>query len=203
MVKALVLIDLQNDFMPWGSLPVPKADELITLANALQDHFDVVVATQDWHPADHASFAANHPDRNVGDVIDLEGLRQELWPAHCVQHSDGASLVKGLDVSRAHIARKGSDKMIDSYSAFSDNGHRKDTGLHGYLQSKKVDTIYVLGVATDYCVKFTALDGRRLGYDVYLIEDACRGIDLKPGDIDHALDEMHRAGVKIIKSMEI
>ena len=160
-MKALIVVDVQNDFVPGGALAVPEGDRVVPLCNALANSFDLVVATQDWHPADHGSFAANHPGRKVGEVIDLQGLQQILWPVHCVQNTPGAQFVHGLDTSRfARIFQKGTDPAIDSYSGFFDNGHRRSTGLGDYLRSNNVTDVYVCGLATDYCVKFTALDDK-------------------------------------------
>lgn len=202
--KALVLVDLQNDFCPGGALAVPGGDEVIDVANRMQQHFDLVVATQDWHPADHKSFAVNHPGKEPGQVIELAGMKQVLWPAHCVQDTTGAELVPELRRSKiARIFQKGTDPEIDSYSGFYDNGHRKATGLTDYLREHEVIDLYVLGLATDYCVKFTALDARRDGFSAYLIEDGCRGVELSQGDVDAAVEEMRRAGVAILQSGQI
>jgi nicotinamidase/pyrazinamidase len=153
-MKALILVDIQYDFCPGGALEVKNGDEVIPVANQLSSKFDLVVATQDWHPADHGSFAANHPWRYPGQVIDLNGLEQILWPIHCVQNSFGAEFVKELDTSNfAAVIQKGTDKGIDSYSGFFDNGHRKATGLHDLLQEKDVEEVYIMGLAQDYCVK--------------------------------------------------
>lgn len=195
-MRALLLVDIQNDFLPTGALPVPEGDRVVPVAKALMKHFDLVVATQDWHPANHGSFAANHPGRKPGEQVDLNGLPQILWPVHCVQGTPGAQFAPGLQVDRiTHVVQKGTDAGIDSYSGFFDNGHRKATGLDAYLRSKGVDTLYVLGLATDYCVKFTALDARRLGYAVHLVREGCRGVDLRTGDVEAALREMEAAGV--------
>ena len=203
-MKALILVDIQNDFVPGGALPVRDGDAVVPVANRIQDAFDLVVATQDWHPADHGSFAANHPGRKVGERIDLHGLPQILWPVHCVQNTPGAEFVPGLDTRRvAQVFRKGVDPGIDSYSGFFDNGRRKATGLGDYLKSRGVTDVYVAGLATDYCVKFTALDARQLGFNTFLIQDASRGVDLRPGDVDAAVQEMQRAGVKIVDSRSI
>lgn len=203
-MKALILVDLQNDFMPGGALPVPHGDQVIPVANRVQHSFDLVVATQDWHPRDHGSFAANHPGRQPGDVIDLNGLEQVLWPVHCVQETTGAAFAPALDAHRVkRTFRKGTDPAIDSYSGFFDNGQRKSTGLSQYLRDNGVADLYILGLATDYCVKFTALDARRLGFDTHVIEDACRGVELRAGDGRAALEEMSRAEVTIIGSAQI
>src|SRR5258706_8522984 len=160
---ALILIDLQNDFVPGGALAVHDGDHVVPIANELMKRFDLVVATQDWHPPDHGSFAANHPGKRVGEVIDLNGLPQVLWPVHCVQGTYGAEFVAGLTVDKVtRVFRKGTDAAIDSYSGFFDNGHRRATGMGDWLKERGVRDIYVMGLATDYCVKFTALDGRGL-----------------------------------------
>lgn len=203
-MRALLLIDLQIDFLPLGALPVPEGDQVIPIANALQPHFDIVVATQDWHPADHGSFAANHPWRKPGQVIDLHGLPQVLWPIHCVQESFGAEFAPKLDRSRiTQVFQKGTDPKIDSYSGFHDNGHRKSTGLAEWLRENDVDTVYLMGLAADYCVKFTALDAIQEGFTTYLIEDATRGVELAPGDVAAAMEEMRAAGVRLIRSDEV
>jgi nicotinamidase/pyrazinamidase len=199
-MTTLILVDLQNDFCPGGALAVREGDAIIPLINRLQQKFDLIVATQDWHPANHGSFAANHPGKNVGEVIDLNGLPQILWPTHCVQNSRGAQFVAKLDQSRiAKIFRKGTDPMIDSYSGFFDNGHRKSTGLSEWLKDRGVKSVHVCGLATDYCVKFTALDALQLGFETSLIENASRGIELHPGDVAAAVEEMRQAGVTIMQ----
>jgi nicotinamidase/pyrazinamidase len=203
-MRALILVDIQNDFIPGGALAVPEGDRIVPLASALQQKFQIIVATQDWHPRDHGSFAANHPGRKPGDVIELNGLPQVLWPVHCVQETSGAAFVPVLDVSRiTQVFRKGTDPAIDSYSGFFDNGHRKSTGMGDWLKARGVSDLFVCGLATDYCVKFTALDGRGLGFNVSLVEDACRGVNLKPDDSAHAIDAMKDAGVRIIRAAEV
>lgn len=203
-MRALILVDIQNDFCPGGALAVPQGDEVVNVANRAQGSFDIIVATQDWHPADHASFAANHAGKQPGDVIDLDGLQQILWPVHCVQGTPGAEFHPKLKMNRVdEIFRKGEDSRIDSYSGFFDNGHRKATGLNAWLQDKSVHEVYVCGLATDYCVKFTALDAIGLGFRVALIEDACRGVNLKSGDAERAIEDMRGAGVRIIRSDDL
>jgi nicotinamidase/pyrazinamidase len=203
-MKALILVDIQNDFLPGGALAVPKGDEVIPVANRLSPKFDLVVATQDWHPRDHGSFAANHPGKKPGDLIDLHGLRQVLWPVHCVQNTRGAEFGPGLDVSRVRkVVRKGTDPAIDSYSGFFDNGHRKSTGLADYLREQGVKEVFVMGLATDYCVKFTVLDAvQRAKLKTTLIEDGSRGINLRPGDVEAAVKEMREAGANVVRSDE-
>lgn len=200
-MRTLILVDIQNDFLPGGALPVAEGDAVVPVANRLMPTFDLVIATQDWHPADHGSFAANHRSRKPGDVIDLNGLQQVLWPVHCVQRTAGASFASDLDVSHIdHIIRKGTDPAIDSYSGFFDNGHRKATGLHDFLRQRQAGELFVMGLATDYCVKFTVLDALDLGYRVTLIEDGCRGVNLSPGDVTKAIDEMRTRGARIATS---
>lgn len=203
-MKSLVLVDLQNDFLPGGALAVPQGDEVIPIANRLQPRFELVVATQDWHPANHASFAANHPGRRPFEELSLDGARQVLWPVHCVQHTPGAELAAALDRRRIrNIFVKGVDSRIDSYSGFYDNDHVHSTGLGEYLREQGVDEVCVLGLATDYCVKATALDAIRLGFKTFLIEDACRGVNRQPGDAERAIDEMRAAGVRVVRSAEL
>ena len=203
-MKALILVDLQNDFLPGGALAVLEGDRVISVANRLQSHFDVVVATRDWHPPDHASFATNHPGREPGEWIDLDGAPQILWPPHCVQNSHGAELAAELDTSNVRkIFFKGTDPGIDSYSTFFDNRHLKSTGLGDYLREQGVDEVYLMGLATDYCVKYSALDARGLGFETVVVEDGCRGIDLHEGDVAGAIQEMRDAGVRIVTSEEI
>jgi nicotinamidase/pyrazinamidase len=200
-MRALVLVDLQYDFMPGGALAVARGDETVPIAQRLMPKFDVVVATQDWHPRDHKSFAANNPGTEVGQMTTLGGLPQVLWPVHCVQGSHGAELHEGLERSRiTAVFRKGIDPDVDSYSGFFDNGHNKATGLHEWLHAKKISRLYVLGLATDYCVKFTVLDARDLGFETWLVEDGCRAVDLSPGDGEAAVLAMRRAGATIIPS---
>lgn len=203
-MHTLILVDLQNDFLPGGALPVPRGNEVVPLANRLQAVFPLVVATQDWHPADHGSFAAQHPGTQPGQVIALGGLSQVLWPVHCVQHTTGAEFAPGLDVSRIkRVFPKGTDPGIDSYSGFFDNGRRKSTGLGDYLGELGVTQVTLLGLATDYCVKATALDARFLGFETSLVLEACRGVDLATGDCDRAVEEMRRAGVRIVASQDL
>lgn len=203
-MRALILIDIQNDFLPGGALAVPRGDDVIPVANRVQRAFDLVVATQDWHPANHGSFAAAHPGRKPGEVGTLGGLPQVLWPTHCVQGTHGAALAAALDTTRlAYTFVKGTDPEIDSYSGFFDNGHRRATELAAWLRARSVTAVYLAGLATDYCVKFTALDARQLGFETYLIADGCRGVELRPGDVAAAYAEMRAAGVQVIHSDEL
>ena len=216
--RALILVDIQTDFCPGGALAVPNGHEVIGVANRLMPEFDLVVATQDWHVSRHGSFASSHPGANVGDVVDLNGLPQVLWPDHCVQGTPGAELAAGLDVAGIDkVFRKGADAGIDSYSGFYDNGHRpskdsgraeqvdgrKATGLAEYLRSRGVDEVFVCGLATDYCVKFTALDAAALGFRTHLVIDSCRGVNVREGDVAKAIEEMAGAGVVILTSGHI
>ena len=196
---ALIWVDLQVDFMPTGMLPVKDGDAVISLANTYAENYQTIVATQDWHPANHGSFAANHPWRKPGQVIDLHGLPQVLWPIHCVQETWGAEFVQGLEVDKiTKVFQKGTDPEIDSYSGFYDNGHRKSTGMGEWLREHGITQVDVLGVATDYCVKFTVLDAIKEGFKVRLLVDACRGVDLQAGDSENAIKEMEAAGAEII-----
>lgn len=200
-MRALVLVDLQYDFCPGGALAVRRGDETIAIANRLLPHFSTAVATQDWHPADHKSFAVNNPGTKPGDVIDLGAVRQVMWPAHCVQGTRGAELHADLDARRiTQVFQKGTDRDVDSYSGFFDNGHTRATGLGAWLDERWVKRLYILGLATDYCVKSTALDARQLGFDVWLVEDGCRAVDLAPGDGERAIMELKAAGVAIVES---
>jgi len=203
-MKALILVDIQNDFLPGGALAVPDGDAVVPIANRLQTAFPLVVATQDWHPANHGSFAINHPGKKTFEQIDLNGLPQTLWPVHCVQNTPGAAFPAGLKQDRiAKVFQKGTDARVDSYSGLFDNGHRKSTGLGEWLKQKGVTEVFVCGLATDYCVKFTALDAVLFGFKTFLIEDASRGVSLRPDDVKNAIADMNRAGVVIVQSGDI
>ena len=183
-MDALIIVDLQNDFMPGGELAVNDGDATVPVANNLARRFETVVATRDWHPANHGSFVTAHPDRSVGDLTMLGGLEQVVWPVHCVQDTPGSAFHQDLDLTQIdEVFYKGTDPDIDSYSGFFDNGHRRGTGLEEYLRTKGADRLYILGLATDYCVKYTALDARRLGFETIVVEDGCRGVELQPGDV--------------------
>jgi nicotinamidase/pyrazinamidase len=203
-MRCLLLVDIQNDFLPGGALAVPGGDQVIPVANALATSFALVVATQDWHPPNHCSFAANHPGRQAGEVIELDGMQQVLWPVHCVQGTPGAELAAALDRSRiAHVVYKGTNPRIDSYSGFFDNGQQQATGLGDYLRQRGVSEVYLAGLATDYCVKFTALDARQLGFRTFLVLDGCRGVELRPGDCQRAVDEMASRGVHVVSAGDV
>ncbi len=201
-MRALIIVDVQNDFCPQGALPVKEGNLVVPVINQLQKKFDLVVATQDWHPKDHGSFAANHSGKKPGEVIQLNGLTQILWPVHCVQGTKGAEFVAGLDTKKIdRVFQKGTDKGVDSYSGFFDNGRKKATGLGDYLKNKGVTDVYVTGLATDYCVKFTALDAAQIGFKTFVVQEACRGVDLNPGDAEKATEEMAKNGVTILKEV--
>jgi nicotinamidase/pyrazinamidase len=203
-MKTLVLVDTQNDFLPGGALAVPEGDVIVPLVNGLLRRFDLVVAMQDWHPADHGSFATNHPGRQAFETIELNGMSQTLWPVHCVQNTGGACFAPGLDTRRvARVFPKGTDARVDSYSGFFDNGRRSSTGMAEWLKEKGARDLWVCGLATDFCVKFTALDAIAEGFRVHLITDACRGIDLPSGNVAAALAEMQAAGVRLVTSQEL
>jgi nicotinamidase/pyrazinamidase len=203
-MTALILVDIQNDFLPGGALAVPDGDAVIPIANKLQSAFPLVVATQDLHPSNHGSFAASHPGRKVFEQIELNGLPQTLWPVHCVRGTRGAELAAELNRGRiAKIFPKGTDAGIDSYSGLFDNGHRRSTGLGEWLKAQTVTEVFVCGLATDYCVKFTALDAAKMGFKTHLIEDASRGVNLRPEDVKNAIEEMKRADVRVCRSSEL
>jgi nicotinamidase/pyrazinamidase len=194
--NALLLVDLQNDFCDGGSLAVPHANEVFPLVNTIQDHFDLIIASKDWHPEDHMSFA--NESQRVGDLISIAGFDQRIWPPHCVAETRGSQFSPLLMTDKIqHIVYKGSDRHVDSYSAFFDNHHLRDTGLHDYLQAHQIQRLTVLGLATDYCVKYTCIDAINLGYDVTVLIDACRGVELRPGDIDAAIAVMKALNIKI------
>lgn len=203
-MKALLLIDLQIDFLSGGALEVKDGDQVIPVANQLMEHFDLVVATKDWHPANHGSFAANHPWRKPGQVIDLNGLEQVLWTIHCVQNTFGSEFSPKLnDAGIHHIVYKGTDPEIDSYSGFHDNGHRKSTGLAEFLKEKGVEEVYIMGLATDFCVKFSVLDAIQEGFRTNVVVDGCRGVNLAADDSANAFEEMKAKGARLIQSAEV
>ena len=201
-MNALIIVDVQNDFLPGGALAVKDGGAIIPAINDLQIKFDLVVATQDWHSADHKSFASSHQGKKVFDQIILEGLPQVLWPDHCVQESLGAEFSSSLDSKKIEaIFRKGMDKKIDSYSGFFDNGKKKATGMGAYLIGRGVTEIFVCGLAADYCVNFTALDGLELGFESTIITDATRAIDEE--NFKNTLENFLEKGGKEIKSNDI
>ena len=203
-MNALIVVDVQNDFLSGGALAVHEGERIVPIINRLMPHFPVVVATQDWHPRDHESFASQHERHAVGDNIELHGLPQILWPDHCVQGGSGASFASELDVQRFdHVTRKGCDRHLDSYSGFFDNGHQNATSLLPYLRERDVTEVAVVGLATDYCVKFTALDAIAAGLKTTVIADATRAVNIEPGDYLAALDEIRSAGGAIVDSDKV
>ena len=187
---------MQNDFMPGGNLAVSGGNEIIARINEIQKKFDLVVATQDWHPVNHKSFASLHEGKNPFDVIDLNGLQQTLWPDHCIQGTPGANFHKDLNTNKIEaIFRKGMNPEIDSYSGFFDNGRKKVTGLHGYLQERKVTSVFICGLAADFCVYYTALDALSLGYDTTILDESVKAID--PVNYVELKDSFRKKGGKI------
>jgi nicotinamidase/pyrazinamidase len=203
-MNVLILVDVQNDFCPGGALAVQGGDAIVPVINSILPRFDAVVATQDFHPANHLSFAANHPGAQVGEVIQLNGLPQILWPVHCVQGTVGADFHPALDISGLDgVFQKGTDPGVDSYSGFFDNGRLHATGLGAFLNTRGIGQVFICGLATDYCVKWTALDALSLGFETYVIRDATRGVNLSPLDSENALLEVVAAGGKIVTSAQI
>lgn len=201
-MRTLVLIDLQNDFVPGGSLSVPNGEKAVETANAIQDQFDLVIASQDWHPENHVSFAKNHSGKKEFEEIEVNGMPQTLWPAHCVQNTNGAEFHPDLQTERIEaIFRKGTDSQIDSYSAFFDNAHLKNTGLNGYLKEKEASTLYFLGLAGDICVYYSVKDALDLGFDCVIIEDGSQ--PLEPKIFQKQKEALIAKGVKYINSAEI
>jgi len=197
-MKALIIVDIQNDFLPGGALPVQDGDKIIPLVNHIITRYNLVVASQDWHPATHSSFAANHHGDQANKTSDINSLDQVLWPIHCVEYSEGAKFSGTLLTQHIdEVVRKGTNPEIDSYSAFYDNGHKQSTGLAELLRERGITEVDIVGLTTDYCVKFTALDAVKEGFHTNLLLDACRGVNLKEGDTEKAIDEMKAAGVLI------
>jgi len=196
-MKTLIIVDAQIDFMPGGALEVKHGDDIIPVINKIIPEFDLVVATQDWHPENHKSFASNHKDKDPFDSISLNGLQQTLWPDHCVQGTNGASFHQQLNMNAVEaIFRKGMDAEIDSYSGFYDNGHQKTTGLDGYLRVKGADELYFCGLAADICVYYTMLDALKENFKVNLLKNATKPLNLE--DFLKQIDELQAKGVKII-----
>jgi len=202
--RTLIIIDVQNDFCPGGALAVPHGDEIIPVINKLSGRFKKIVATQDWHPPDHVSFAVSRPDKKEYDVISYEGIEQVLWPKHCVPGTKGAEFHPELDTEKFNlILRKGSNPKIDSYSAFRENDKKTLTGLEGYLRNLSVSKTYFCGLALDYCVFYSAMDSKELGFETYIIIDGTKGIDSPEGNIDKSLSVMKEKGIEIIESNDL
>ena len=203
-MKALLVVDIQNDFLPGGALEVEDGDTVIPVINKIIEKFELIIATQDWHPSDHKSFASQHEGKIPGDMIKLKDIDQVLWPDHCIQGTEGAEFSKKLDRSKIKkVFVKGVDSEIDSYSGFFDNGHLRSTGLSDYLRDSLVDEVFIVGLATDYCVKFTALDSVMGGFKTYVIADSTKAVNLKPDDYEVALVEMNQSGAIILNSNEL
>jgi nicotinamidase/pyrazinamidase len=198
--SALIVVDVQNCFTPGGSLAVKGGEEIVPVINKIAKSFQNVVLTQDWHTPGHISFASSHPGKKPFDTVKLSYGSQILWPDHCVQGTDGAAIDKGIDIPHAQlIIRKGFNPQVDSYSAFIEADGKLKTGLDGYLKSRGIKSVYLVGLATDFCVAWTAIDARKLGFGATVIEDACRGIDTQ-GSLAAAWKNMEKAGVKRIQS---
>jgi len=203
-MKALIVVDVQNDFFEGGALAVPQSNSIIPLVNQLINHFDLVVFTQDWHPANHKSFACNHEGKNSFEMIDLHGIPQVLWPSHCVQNTFGANFKDEIVVpSNAIIIQKGTDTEVDSYSGFYDNQKHHATGLGDFLSKTRVTEVYVCGLATDYCVKYTAIDAVNEGITTYLVADATKAVNTQPTDYENAINEMKINKVRIVNTNDI
>ena len=202
--SALLVVDVQVDFCPEGNLPVPDGDKVVPVINRLSRAFQRIVATQDWHPQDHVSFASNHPGRKPFDTIRGKEGEQILWPDHCVPGTPGAEFRPGLDTFCFDlIVRKGTDPALDSYSAFFENDHKTPTGLHFYLKGLNVKSVYLAGLALDVCVYYSAVDALKLGFHTVVVEDACRGIDNPPGSLKARLEEMRSSGVYILTAADV
>ena len=201
--SALIVVDVQNCFLPGGSLAVKDGDKVIAVINRIAKSFENVVMTQDWHTPHHVSFASSHDGKKPFEMIKLAYGNQVLWPDHCVQGTDGADIAKDISIPQAElIIRKGFHNDVDSYSAFLEADKETRTGLAGYLKERRIDTVFVTGLATDFCVAWTAIDARHAGLNVYVVDDACRGIDIN-GSVAKAWDDMTKAGVKKIESCDI
>lgn len=200
-MKALLVVDVQNDFCPGGALAVKDGDTIVEGINRVAQKFDIVVTTQDWHPQNHGSFASNHSGAKPFDLGTLSGRDQVLWPDHCVQNNHGAEFHPELQVSGRNFV-KGTNPEADSYSGFFDDDGAS-TGLDEYLKSKNVTEVYICGLATDFCVKFTGLDALKQGYETVVLEDLCKGVNMDPADSDKALNELHNAGGAIEQSTGI
>lgn len=204
-MRVLLIVDVQNDFLPGGVLAIKEGNAILPIINEIiQYPFDLIVATKDWHPPDHGSFANNHAGKQPGDHINLGGLDQILWPSHCVQGTWGSEFASGWDSSLVDkIIYKGTNPLIDSYSTFYDNGHRQSTGLEYYLREKGIKDVFIAGLATDYCVKYSTLDALQLGFHPYIIVDACRGVNLNLNDVEKALTVMQEGGAVLLSFKDL
>ena len=201
--SVLIVVDVQNGFTSGGNLAVANAEQIIPTINQLAQHFENIILTQDWHPANHISFAENHPDKKPYDTIRLNYGTQVLWPSHCVQGSKDAEFHPDLNIPTAQmIIRKGFHSQIDSYSAFMEADHQTTTGLAGYLKERGIDTVFIVGIATDFCVAWTAMDAAKLGFKTFVISDATKAIDLQ-GSLQHAWQDMLARGVKRVVASQI
>lgn len=200
-MNALIVLCLQNDFSGKGSLKVPESEKIVPIVNRMSRDFDIVVAVRDWHPSNHDSFACNHVGRKVGDLIEFNGVKQRLWPPHCVQNTPGADFMPQFDTSKVRrVFSKGVLRTSYTCGCFSDSGGTGDTGIDFYLRQKNVDTVYITGLMTDYGIKSSAIDAVSRNFTTCVVIDACRGLDFVPGDTERAITEMVRHGVRIITS---
>lgn len=203
MTRALIVIDMQNDFCPGGRLAVPNGDTIIPIINLLVEHYEHIILTQDWHPRGHLSFASSHPGKVPYDTVKLDYGEQILWPDHCIQGTPGAQFHANLKTAPAElILRKGFRRDIDSYSAFCENDHKTVTGLAGFLKERGIKTLYIAGLATDFCVHWSIVDGCRRGFEIYLIEDATAGINTN-GSMDYAMTQIREAGAQFISARDL
>jgi nicotinamidase/pyrazinamidase len=197
-VKALIIVDVQNDFVPGGALAVPHGDEVVPVINRLQQDFEIILATKDWHPKGHCSFASSHPRAKVGDRVQLEVGSQLLWPDHCIQGTHGAAFVAGLETAKIQkVFQKGIEAQIDSYSGMYDNGNLRETGLRQFLREREVKEVHIVGLATEYTVKYTAVDCKREKFEVFVRLEGCRSLEIKPGDTEKAIREMRGIGIQV------
>ena len=202
--NALLVVDVQNDFCPGGALAIQAGDNVIPVINQIQPIFDTIIATRDWHPSNHVSFAVTHPGKNVYDVIDINGISQVLWPPHCVSGSMGAAFHPDLETDRFKlILHKGMNSALDSYSVFLENDKKTPTGLDGFLRSLEITRIFLSGLATDYCVFYSAMDAISFGFETCVVIDACCGVDIPERNIEKAIRLMKSSGIKIISSLEL
>ncbi|GAB1535298.1 bifunctional nicotinamidase/pyrazinamidase [Geovibrio sp. ADMFC3] len=201
---ALIVVDVQNDFCPGGALAVKNGNRVVSVINSLVDSFEITIGTQDWHPVNHGSFASSNEGTEPFSVQTLNGIEQVMWPDHCIQGTHGADFHPDLHADAFHVViRKGANPDIDSYSAFTENDGVTVTGLKGCLKELGVTKVYVTGLATDFCVMYTALDAVKAGFETYVIEDACKGVDFPEGNVVKALSAMKEAGVRIVQSADV